>query len=350
MTVSDFIANGSGHGDVASVLINNNFDIGALRPYVGNDGRPYITCNKDGKSVPMLAMNAPALLRKDEWKMLDDAVMDAVYTTPAVMFPDLRASGNVIRIPNGIGKTIFEYQRMSDIGGAQVSMDGISESLMDRPEFDLTGLPLPIIHKDFQFSARQIAVSRNGGPPLDTSMARLAARKVMEEVEKFTVGLSTFSYGGYTIYGFTNFPQRMTHTITAPTSTNHGTTIAEILAMRKKLTEKQFNGPYRLYMSLNWDNYLDEDFSTVKGTNTFRERILAIDGIQSVKTTPWLTGNTILMVQMTPDVAQAVIGVDVTTIQWPSKGGMLVNFKVMAVMVPLIRADINGICGIVHGS
>ncbi len=346
----DFILNGVGHGDVATTLLQHNFDVGPLRPFIGGDKRPYVTMNVNGKRETVLAMNAPATLRKDEWKMLDDQVMDAVYTTPTRMFADLRSRGNVITIPNGMGKTIYEYQRATDIGPATISMDGIREGDSDRQHFDLTGLPLPIIHKDFQFSARQIEISRNNGPALDASMARLSARKCMEEVEKYTAGSQTFAYGGYSIYGYTNFPARMTQSITAPSSSNHGTTISEILSMRKKLTDKGYTGPFVVYMSPAWDLYLDEDYSTTKGTNTLRQRIAQIDGIGAVRTSYYLSGNAIVMVQMTADIAQAVVGMDVMTLQWPSKGGMMINFKVLCILVPLLRSDFGGNTGIVHGS
>lgn len=349
--MKEFIMNGVGHGDVANALLANNFDVGPLRPYIGTDGLPYQVLNIEGKPQTVLAYNAPATLRFAEWRMIDDAVMDAVYTTPQRLWADLRGRGDAIQIPNGMGKTIYEYQRATDISGATTSMDGIREADADRVHFDLTGIPLPIIHKDFQFTTREIAISRNGGPPIDTMVARLATRKVLEEAEKYTAGTQTFKFGGYNVYGYTNFPQRMTQTLTAPSSANHATTIGEILSMRKKLTDKGFQGPYTVYMSPTWDTYLDEDYnaSTAK-TQTFRERILQIEGISSLRTSYWLTGNTIVMVQQTPDVCRAVVGMDVVTLQWPGKGGMLTNFKVMAILVPLMRADFNGITGIVHGS
>jgi hypothetical protein len=55
-----------------------------------------------------------------------------------------------------------------------------------------------------------------------------------------------------------------------------------------------------------------------------------------------------IMVQMTPDVARAVNGMDITTVQWESVGGMRLNFKVMAIQVPQLRADHYGSCGVLH--
>ena len=55
-----------------------------------------------------------------------------------------------------------------------------------------------------------------------------------------------------------------------------------------------------------------------------------------------------VMVQMTTDVVREVVGMDITTVQWETKGGMQLNFKVMAILVPQLRADQNGNTGIVH--
>jgi hypothetical protein len=53
---------------------------------------------------------------------------------------------------------------------------------------------------------------------------------------------------------------------------------------------------------------------------------------------------------MTSDVIRMVIGMDVTTVQWETMGGMRLHFKVMAIMVPQLRADYNSNTGIVHGT
>jgi len=53
---------------------------------------------------------------------------------------------------------------------------------------------------------------------------------------------------------------------------------------------------------------------------------------------------------MTSNVARAIIGMDFTTLQWESRGGMQKNFKVMAIMVPNLRSTNSGKCGILHGT
>ena len=95
---------------------------------------------------------------------------------------------------------------------------------------------------------------------------------------------------------------------------------------------------------------MDEDYEVAKGDNTLRDRIGAIEGVDRPQTLDFLPTKTLLLVQKTPDVARMVVGMDVTTVQWESKGGMELNFKVMAIMVPQLRADFNSNTGIVHGT
>tara|TARA_R110000751_G_scaffold152635_1_gene257754 strand:- start:7415 stop:8470 length:1056 start_codon:yes stop_codon:yes gene_type:complete len=349
--------NGQGHGDVASVLMANNFDPNSLRPYIGHDGRSYITQNSgqsDAGGNPtynQLVTNAPATLRKDDWIQLDTAILKAAKPRLNAV-GDLRAAGLQLTIPNGMGKTVLEHETQSDITAATISMDGIRKSDGDRPQFNLQSLPLPIIHKDFSFSARQVMASRNGGSPLDTTTAELAGRRVAEEAEKLLLGESaTYSYGGGSVYGYTNFPQRLTKTITAPTTSNHPTTVAEVLAMRKQSTDNNYFGPWALYYSPAWYGMMDEDYTaTVNQPWTLRSRLQQIEGITAVRPADYLTGTTILLVQQTPDVARMVVGMDITTVQWETNGGMELNFKVMAIMVPQLRSDYNSATGIVHGS
>jgi len=345
----NFVLNGQATGDVAGTLMQHNFDAGALRPYVGEDGRSRITVNHGGRNASIVT-NANATLRKDEWIQLDTAVVKAAKPRLAVV-GRLRAAGLAYTIPNGMGKTSLEHETQSDIGDATVSMDGLREGDRSRPHYALSSLPLPIIHKDFSFSARQIMASRNGGSPLDTTMAELAARRVAEEAEKLTLGVSTgINYGGGQVYGFTNFPSRLTKTITTPTSSNHATTVSEVLAMIKQAMDAGYYGPYDLWYSPAWHGFMNEDYSTAKGDNTLRERLLKIENIEGVLPADYLTGTTLVLVQRTPDVARMVVGMDITTVQWETQGGMMLNFKVMAILVPQMRADFSGNCGIVHGS
>lgn len=349
----DMIMNGQASGNVATMLLNNGFDVSALRPWIGKDGRTYVAKNEAGKRISVPTMNAHATLRKDEWKLLDESIIMASKERLRIV-ADLRGAGLTFNIPNGMSKTVLETETVSDITPATISMDPARQSEGDRPEYDLKNLPLPVIHKDFYFNARQIAVSRNSGASIDTTTAQLAARRVSEEAEKLVLGVgASMTYGGGTIYGLTNFPQAITTVnLTDPTASGWTpkTLLTEILAMRQASENAFHFGPWVLYFSHAWDQYLDDDYSDAKGDNTVRQRIAAISGINDVRTLDFLTGFKAILVQMTSDVIRLVVGMEITTVQWETLGGMRLNFKVMAILVPQLRSDFNGNTGIVYAA
>lgn len=352
----DFILNGQASGSVASALLQNEFDVASLRPYLGKDGRTYITRNTGGKkrAVPTANAGQASLLRL-EWTLLDQVVVRAALPRLRAV-ADLRGRGLQMTIPNGMSKTVLQTQAQSDVNGASISMDGLADSQADRPVYNLTNLPLPIIHKDFSFSARQIAVSRNGSMPLDLSMAELAARRVAEGAEQLLLGVCpSYSYGGGAIYGYTNFPGRITKSLSSPLASGWvpSNTVKDVINMRYLSQQQHHYGPWVLYTSLAWDNYLDEDLNAASANSsniTLRDRIRRIDGIEDVVTLDYLNGYDMVLVQMTTDVAREVVGMDITTVQWESHGGMQLNFKVMCILVPQIRSDFLGNTGIVHGT
>jgi uncharacterized linocin/CFP29 family protein len=351
----DFIQNLS--GDTVDRLIANDFDVGVLRPWRGADGRTYMTKmvkNNKGVFVPKVVVtNAPATLPQDSWKILDTAVVRAA-TERLRAFADIRAAGLTFNLPNGMAHTVLQYQTLGDIREATISMDPTRRSEGDRPTMDVANLPLPVIHKDFDFSAREILVGRQGNIPIDTTTAEMAARKVAEGVEKLTVGTAgTFSYGGGTIYGYTNFPYRATvTTMPVPDGTNGPAVVTALLSLRQLLINDRHFGPYRMYVNTQWASVLDNDYSAAKGDQTLRQRILAIEGIRSVDTLDHLptTNWHVLLVEMSTENVRAVIGMEIQTIQWESLGGMRRHFKVICMLIPQLRPDTGGNSGVAHGT
>lgn len=378
----DYVLNGQGHGEVGEQLAGCRYDPGLLRPYIGKNGRKYVTVNtgrtEDGKPVyearlvtdmmnagiPIPVANATSL-RKEEWIELDRVVIKAARQRLRA-WTDLEAASSFGGF-NGMAKMILEHETMSDPGEAVVDMDALTPGRTDSPKFQLEGLPLPITHSDFWFSSRRLAVSRNTGTPLDTTMAEAAGRRVAEQIEKTLIGTVTgvtygtaANYGNApTVYGYLTHPNRITKTnLTTPTGSNPAATVADVITMRELAYTAKYYGPFMLYHSPDWDAYLDNDYYALATTGmaspsqTLRQRIRAIEGITDVRRLDFLSANTftMILVQMTSDVARAVNGMELTTVQWETMGGMRVNFKVMCIKVPQLRADFNGNTGIVVGT
>lgn len=322
----DTIFEGKGYGSVADKLLANGMNANALRT---NDTLLY-----------------------EEWKQIDRAVLMAAQQR-MVGVAQLMSRGLTYNIPNGLGKTILGYQDMSDQEDAELNMDGISKGRRDRPEFDIHYLPLPIIHKDFSFTAREIEVSRSEGQPLDTTMAAASARKVMEKVEAILfTGASTYTFGGGTIYGLTDYTNRNTGSLTANWDDSAGTgsvILSDILDMKQALLDDRMYGPYGLWIPANFETAVDDDFKA-NSDRTIRERIMAVENLAFMQVADKLTADNVVMAQLTDDVIRVVNGLNIVTVRWADEGGMRINFKVMCIMIPQIRADQTGKCGVVHYS
>lgn len=348
---------------------------GKIKTRKGADGN--LICNEEGEptefevykrytvnelqnkwGVPVPVANATLLLRKDEWKNLDDRVAKIARKRLAA-WTDLMAMDQKSGF-DAMGTKILEHETVSDPGEAIVDMDGISEVRADRPKFQLEGLPLPITHSGFFYTQRDLASSRRKGESLSTLSAEAASRRVAEKIEKTTIGIETgLTFGvtadynrAPTVFGYKNFPARSTLTnMTVPDGTNGPTVLSDWLTCVQTMYNSNRFGPYIVYVSNDWDQHLDNLFSTTEpSAGTLRSRLLEIGQIQSIKRLDFFTDtfSTIFIDTGGDTVARAVNGMGLTTLQSESRMGMQLNFKVMAIQVPQLFADQDGNCGIGH--
>lgn len=340
-------------GPSRDLLLQYGGDVGILRPFVGRDGRSYVTLGAGTNNPRTIVHNAPASLPYDAWKHLDDTVVRALYY-PQGAWRDLREMGLTYRVPGGMASSVLQYQKVGDTNDATISMRPTRRGESDRPEVEIGLLPLPFIHKDFDFDLRELMASRRDGVmALDTTSAEIATIKIGEALEKLTFGLSPITLAGVRLYGYLDLPERFTKAdFTVPTGANGGTTLTEILALRQGLIDDKHFGPFRLYMNAQWSQFLDTDFSTTKGDNTLRQRILALPDISSVEINHFMTRTnyTMALVEMKAVNTRAVIAEDIQVTQWETLGGMNQHWKVWMIAAPHVRSDQGGNSGIGHGS
>lgn len=322
---------------------NGRINVNSLRTFLDNNGRPSVVAN--GK---VLATNAPATLRYDEWKDIDRAVME-IAVDRLVGVKDLMAGGLVHNL-GSIGQTISLYQRQSNITGADVSMSGVAVGQKDRPEFDTKTVPVPVVFKDFQVNMRNLAASRVFGEGVDTVMATMASRVVAEKSEDMLFAGNPISVDGGTIYGYTTHPDRATVALSTQWTVATG---AQILAMAQAMLtaarNKRMFGPFTMYIPTAYEGILDNDHAPATSDNrTIRQRILQLTQIREIKTADRLANHNVVLVQMTRDVVDLAMAQDITTVQWTVNGGLVEDFKVMAIWVPRVKSTYDGQCGVVH--
>jgi uncharacterized linocin/CFP29 family protein len=325
---SDIITYGAGGpvngvGGVAGRLLANNLNIMSLRT---ND-----------------------VLRRDEWLLYDRTIVE-VSRSRLIGVADLLNAGLRMDLANPFGTTVVQWDKSGDMTPANVNMSAVTEGERDRLEFTQGNLPVPITHKDFQLNIRTLEASRRGGQGLDVTTAAVATRKVNDALESMLFLGVNISVGGGAIYGYTTFPSRNTGSVTASWATATGDQIlTDILAMLTAMQGDNFFGPFVIYVPVGVYIHLLSDFKAAT-QGSILDRVSGIPAIQAIRPTTLLTGTNIVMVQLTRDVVDMVVGFEPMPIMWETHGGMMINFKVLAIMVPRLKADSAGNSGIAHYS
>jgi len=310
-------------GDVAMRLLQANFNVNALRT---ND-----------------------ILRKDEWKLFDQAIVE-VARKRLVGVGALMSRGLTFNVNNALGTTQIEWERVSDMTPAEVSMSGVTDGQRDRLVFDLQTMPLPIIHKDFQLNIRHLSASRTRGQPIDTMQAELCARIVSEKIEEILFKGLSMSVLGSSIAGLTTESNRNTGTLAASwelPATPGTSKVDDVIAMIDAAISDNMYGPYGLFVTQKAYTLLADDYKA-ESDITQLNRLLQIPGIEFILPSKDLAPDNIVLVQLSRDVVEIVNGMQPTLVQWESHGGMQFNFKVMAIMVPRVRSTQTNQSGIVH--
>lgn len=367
----DLIGNGGYTGEVASAFANNGrMDVYAMRPYWDFDKqtkswKPYISVFRGGdknniKNYTRLQVNA-ATLRRDEWKLLDEAVM-RVARERLVGIDDLVSRGLTYQLGNPMGTSILEWHDVGESMEAVMSMDGVTRGQGDRPTFQYNYIPIPIVHVDYEINARVLAASRNLGNPLDTISAEHAARRVAEHMEDMLFTDVTYSYGEKdnrnrnTIYSYVNFPDRNPVTLSqnwdAAVADSDGLggkkIVDDVLAMKQASIDKRHYGPWVVYIPTAYETLLDSDYDATTPGTTIRERIMKISGIEAIKVVDRLAAHNVLMVEMKSDTVRLIQGIPLQNVEWSTEGKFVNKYKVLTIQVPQIRSDRNRQCGIVH--
>lgn len=288
-------------------------------------------------------------LRKDDWLQFDEVVID-IARHRLIGVDDVMSRGLVYNVPNAMGVTRIEWERQGDMGPAEMDMAGVTQGRNDTIDFDLVGLPLPIVHKDFWINIRKLAASQRNGHPLDVTQAEICARKVAERIESMLFLGDTSLGTNNAIPGYLTAPNRITGTATATWNSATGANIiADVIEMIGKAHDKQMWGPFMFYVSYGAYSNLGNDFKS-ESDKTILQRVLEIPGVAGIKPSYYLPtdGKTVLAVQLTRDVVDMVNGFEPTMVQWDSLGGMVQNFKIMAIMIPRVKSTYAAQSGIIH--
>ena len=313
-------------------------------------GMDYFMANEEEQK--RIAANNTTL-QKEEWETLSETMISE-YRRTIRGFEHLMDAGLTRQL--SLATKVDLWQTRSSFSEAEVSMDGESRSDEDRITYDFQGVPIPIVHKDFRISDRDLQSSRNLGNDLQTDSVAEATHEVTETLDDmlFTGWSPTVrdaNNNSFTLYGYTDHPDRIQFTADGDWDTDATAVRDDFVGFFDELDDNEREGPFWVYLNpRDWRRYRSAVDEEGDGNRTMRARIEEEfdQELDNVWRMPRLNEGEAVVVDPSPDVVELAVAEDVQLIEWQSGSGMTHQFKAMGAMAPEIKADTEGQSGVVH--
>lgn len=329
--------------DAANV---NGIDLGE------GPGIEYFMTNAEQRK--QLIANATTL-EEGEWETVADTVV-RVYHENLVGISDLQNAGLTRSL--SLATTIDVWQDVTAFTEADVSMDGEAGSEEDRVNYSSNRVAIPIVHKDFKISGRELMTSRNMGNDLRTDNVAAATRQVVEKLEEllfngWTPNIRDDDNNTASISGYTTATNR--NTVSGSDWGTAGNVRDDVVSGLDAMDDDNRtpgDTGFWLYIApTQWQQFRSAIDPDGDGNLTVRQRINEEFGaeIGAIRRASKLTDEYV-MVDPSPDVVELAVAEDVQTVEWQSGSGLTNYFKVLAAMAPEIKSDSGGRSGIVHAT
>lgn len=292
---------------------------------------------------------ANATLRKDEWKTLDERLIEIAQEN-LVLVNDLRSRG--LTVNEDLATLIREWETTNEFSDADVDMSGESSGSDDVSTFTLNGTPLPIVHKSFHVKRRQLLASRRRGQALDMTNQSKAARKVMEGLEDMTIDGWGGTVDGYQVYGFRNHPDRnqVAGTDWSAATDPAATARDDILSTVEAIENADYGGS-QYVLGVNrtqWQELRRFDTGTDEERGVLERLRNEFGDTIDMMQVPRLPNGEAIMYRPVQDVVELANASDIQNVEWESPSGWTSHMKVMASMTPIIKSDDTGASGVAH--
>jgi hypothetical protein len=288
----------------------------------------------------------------DSYKYFDEMVVKTAKKQLNIV-DDLNEFGLVDRNLD-LGDQIVKYQTLSEMSEANVSMSGLDRGQRDSLAFNLSGAPVPMFSKEFQYSIREVqATLDKPGRQLPTLGLEEATYQVSKKINDMCWNGFGNAVDGNTLYGLTNHPNRNTKTISNSWGGGSETPVADVQDMIAKLQADDYGlteNSCILYVSSdNW-SFIENDYSSAKGDRTYKERFKAFSPIADVKLGSGLGDGELVLVDMNRNVLELKVGQDLTWVEQPQYDFACYKWLVYGAMALVVKSDYNNKSGIVHAT
>lgn len=279
----------------------------------------------------------------------------------------LLGAGLRYNLTDPLSVTQLEWYGRSKAANATRSMSPESRDENFLTDLLQARLPIYLTKATFFLDIRTLRMSQRVGMPLDTSNIEEGTRAVNESIEDAMInGAQTLDgvdlqVAGYKAPGLLNAPGAATGNLTASAWTGAtpapATVFQEVQTALNKLRANKRFGPYAMFTPINVSSALDADYGVSSPGVSIRDRLLKTEGLQSIQTADLLpqgdaqgNGAKVVIVQLTSDIVDVVVGQMPTVIPWTSISGFTFYNMVMAIMIPRVKVDYTGKTGIYVGT
>lgn len=300
---------------------------------------------------------ALAPLPKYTQEVIDQAVVRIGRQRLQIVEDFLATPGLVVPMPNWLSIPTLTSHKIGEAGNAQVTMTPKSRGERQIMQWTPYTIPIYTVWDDCSFEIREMMAAARVGQPLDTTHIEQATRNVNEKVEDIAIN------GSITVDGNAT-PGLLDTTNTQAYGSNEAWTAAghsgqdilqDVLNMVDVLKADKFYGPYNLYYPTTYETKLMQNWSD--GTNTFpitiKQRLEQLEfGGRNLRcrVADYLPTDRTLLIQMTNNVLDVIVGQAPTTVSWTDGPGWERYFVVLACIVPRIKSDANSNFGICAGN
>lgn len=324
----------------------------ALRQALDAEGAMRALAGNFAQFGSIEGIRAAAPLPRHAEEVLDAAVV-GVGRQRLVLVDDLLNAGLIYRLDNFMSVMQLTYQRTGEVGYAQRTMIPSARGERQMPDREYASLPIYLTWDDFSFGIRTLLEAERVGAPLDTTLVEQATRRVNEAFEDQAFNGAGIQINGLTAPGALTNPVNTSNFTGSEAWDNAGHTgeeiVSDILAMQDVSVADNYYGPWNVYIPRGYGSKMAQDYKAASDS-TILQRALEIPGINAIKVADYLPANTVLMVQMTSNVVDVVLGQTPTQVSWTDGPGWNRFWCVLGCLIVRWKADSNGGVGYVVGT
>jgi hypothetical protein len=308
---------------------------------------------QSGAPMTVAGLRSLTPFTENAQKIIDDAVVE-VGTERLAVAADVISQGLIYTLTDPLSVMEVQWDQESETGGAQRTMHPNARGQASLPDRRPKRVPIYLTTDYAELGIRTFKASQRIGTPLDTSLIKQKTRRVNESIEDAFINGADLQSNGYTAYGLLNAPsvnEPSNFAKSWATAATGDEILVDFMAMVLIAQSKKKYGPYTLYVGTAVDNAFNKDFKA-NGTLTIRQRLQQNTyGGKPLRivVSDKMPEKRVVLVQMTSDVIEAIVGQSPVVIPWTSVDGWTLMWMVMAIIIPRIRDDYDGNSGVVIG-